>query len=160
MCPRPSTAPPRPTRNIPHNSADAPPASIPIAPSRLPPQQQNTCPTPTGLFNPGLQRGFARYQSLLCSTPSFCLAKVFEPRKLVFWRRKWRDFRVLGVHFVVFWAISRRKAGTFSHFLRFASEITCFSGFGAISGYFCRFWGANPTLFLIFCRNITSPRGR
>ena len=61
LCPRPSAAPPRPTRHIPHNSADGLPASIPIALIRAPPPNSKIHAPPTGLFNPGLQRGFARY---------------------------------------------------------------------------------------------------
>lgn len=41
----------------------------PVARSGLPPPEQNTCPPP-GLFNMGLQCGFAHYESLYCSVLS------------------------------------------------------------------------------------------
>ena len=59
----------------------------------------------------------APYGGSPCSTPSFCVARGFESRKLVSWRRKWLNFRFWG-QFGVFWAILGRKTGTFSHFLR------------------------------------------
>jgi hypothetical protein len=41
-----------------------------------------------------------------------------------------------------------------------ASKMACFSALGTILGCFGRFWGAKPTLFLVFCCSVTPPRGR
>jgi hypothetical protein len=52
----------------------------------------------------------------LCSTPSFCLARAVESRKLAFWRQNGVFFGFWG-HFEAFLAILGRKTGTFTQFL-------------------------------------------
>ena len=88
----------------------------PVARSGLPPPEQNTRPPP-GLFNMGLQCGFAHYESLYCSMRFSCDFSPKWPKNRVFGLVE-PVFRAFFIIFAVAEAIWRPPGVLFFYFLR------------------------------------------